>query len=160
MRVYLAGPLFTKAEREYLESLASRIRGLDIDCFVPHLEVPGLGEQTPAGVFAKDYGRGLLAANAVVAWLDGPTVDDGTACEIGVFYGLMQKGEPWRKGILGLATDLRLQRRRPHLGTGGMNLFVSGVIAAAGRVCWSEEEVLAGLETWKHELAAGGRIDR
>jgi len=153
MRVYLAGPLFTKAERDYLESLAARIRGLDIECFVPHLESRGLAEQTPAGVFEKDYGKGLLAANAVVAWLDGPIVDDGTACEVGVFYGLMQQGEPWRKGILGLATDLRLQRRRPYLGSGGINLFVSGVIEAAGRVCWSEEEVLAGLRVWKDELA-------
>ncbi len=157
MRIYLAGPLFTKAERDYLESLAARIRGLDIECFVPHLEVRGLAEQTPAGVFAKDYGKGLLAANAVVAWLDGPIVDDGTACEIGVFYGLMQKGEPWRKGILGLATDLRLQRRRPHLGTGGINLFVSGIIEAAGRVCWSEEEVLAGLRTWRDELTGSAQ---
>jgi len=157
MRIYLAGPLFNRAERDYLESLAARIRGLDMECFVPHLESRGLAEQTPASVFEKDYGKGLLAANAVVAWLDGPIVDDGTACEIGVFYGLMQQGEPWRKGILGLATDLRLQRRRPHLGTGGINLFVSGLIEAAGRVCWSEEEVLAGLRTWKDELAGSQR---
>jgi hypothetical protein len=76
-------------------------------------------------------------------------VDDGTACEIGLFRGLMERGEPWRKGIVGLATDLRLQRRRERLAEGGLNLFVAGAVGSAGRVCWSLEEALAQLESWR-----------
>ena len=42
-------------------------------------------------------------------------VDDGTACEIGIFYALMQ-ADPSKKGILGLLTDLR--GTRGHEGHG------------------------------------------
>ena len=34
--------------------------------------------------------EGLRSANALVAWLDGPMVDDGTACEIGMFAELVR----------------------------------------------------------------------
>ena len=49
-------------------------------------------------------------------------VDDGTACEIGIFYALMQS-DPAKKGIVGLLTDLR--STLGHEGH-GLNLFVQG----------------------------------
>ena len=107
-----------------------------------------------ARVFELDHDEGLARANAVVAWVDGPTVDDGTACEVGIFFGLMQRSEPWRKGILGLATDDRLRRRNAALEHGGLNLFVAGVIERAGGLCWSLEEVTARLLAWRQELEA------
>src|SRR6476659_9563235 len=56
--------------------------------------------------------RGLRSSNALVAWLDGTAVDDGTACEIGMFAQLVACGDPRYVGIVGIATDLRLERRR------------------------------------------------
>ena len=50
-------------------------------------------------------------------------VDDGTACEIGIFYALMQS-DPTKKGIVGLLTDLR--STLGHEGH-GLNLFVAGL---------------------------------
>jgi hypothetical protein len=58
----------------------------------------------------------------------------------------------WRKGILGIATDLRLERRRDVLEHGGLNLFVAGTIQGAGSICWSVEEALDRLLVWKGEL--------
>lgn len=152
MQIYLAGPLFSQAERAFLDACARRLRAAAFDCFVPHEKAEQVEPATPERVFAVDF-EALVRAHVLVAWLDGAMVDDGTACEIGIFRGLMQRGEPWRKGIVGLATDLRLQRRRERLAEGGLNLFLAGAIGSVGRVCWTLDEVLAQLEAWRNEPA-------
>jgi hypothetical protein len=144
MRVYLAGPLFSDAEREWLDGLARRLRDEGFDCFVPHENFDALQELTPGEVFRVDA-EGLRSANAVVAWLDGPVVDDGTACEIGLFAQLVEGGDPRYRGIVGIVTDLRLERRRGHAVGDGMNLFVVGAIERVGRVCWSVDDAVAAL---------------
>jgi nucleoside 2-deoxyribosyltransferase len=156
MKIYLAGPLFSPAQRGFLGECARTFREAGLECFVPHEMEARLGAPSARGVFDLDYREGLATANALVAWLDGPTVDDGTACEIGIFYGLLQQGVAWRKGILGLATDLRLERRREVLEHGGLNLFVAGTIQDAGSICWSVEEILDRLLVWKGELEGSG----
>jgi nucleoside 2-deoxyribosyltransferase len=147
MRIYLAGPLFSLAERTFLDSLAARLRAAGCDCFVPHEQTARLDPLTPESVFGVDF-AGLAAAEALVAWLDGPSIDDGTACEIGLFRGLMER-DPWRKGVLGLVTDARLERRRPWSAHGGVNLFVAGALGGAAGLCWSVEEALARLAAWR-----------
>lgn len=151
MRIYLAGPLFSEAERAFLSALAARLRAAGFECFVPHEQESGLAQPSPASIFALDYEQGLKPAHALVAWLDGPQVDDGTACEIGLFHGLL-RSDPWRKGMLGLVTDLRLQRRRPAFGSSALNPFVAGAIESAGRLCWSVDEVLEQLVAWRRQL--------
>jgi nucleoside 2-deoxyribosyltransferase len=77
----------------------------------------------------------------VLALLDGPMVDDGTACEIGIFYALMQS-DPTKKGVVGLLTDLRGSRGESI----GVNLFVQGCIeATGGEVVSSFHDALAAL---------------
>jgi hypothetical protein len=150
MLVYVAGPLFSEAERNYLEAFARALRDAGLECFLPHEHEP-FGA-TARHVFELDHDEGLAKANALVAWVDGPTVDDGTACEIGIFWGLMQRGESWRKGILALATDDRLRRRGSSLEHGGLNLFLAGLIERAGGLCWSVGEAVDRLLAWKREL--------
>ena len=145
MRVYLAGPLFSDAERAWLDGLASRLRAEGLECFVPHEQFGELKELSPSEVFRVDA-AGLRSANVLVAWLDGPLVDDGTACEIGMFAQLVASGDPHYLGIVGIVTDLRLERRRGHAVGDGMNLFVVGAVQAAGRICWSVDEALAALK--------------
>ena len=144
MRVYLAGPLFTPYERSFIDECAGRLRADGIEVFVPHENVLATGNTAAATIFAKDW-KGLADADAVVAVLDGPTVDDGTACEIGIFYALMQS-DSTKKGIVGLLTDLRGTLR--HEGH-GLNLFVLGCVEAAGKVCSSMDEVAAALADWR-----------
>ena len=144
MRVYFAGPLFTPYERAYIDECAARLRSEGIEVFVPHENVLATAETTAGAVFEKDL-RGLTEANAVVALLDGPVIDDGTACEIGLFYGLMQ-GDPSKQGIVGLVTDLRAERAGEEH---GLNLFVLGCIEAAGEVCTSIDDVLRVLDGWR-----------
>ena len=128
MRVYFAGPLFTPYERSFIDECAARLRAEGIEVFVPHENALAAGDTSAATIFEKDW-NGLSEANAVVALLDGPTVDDGTACEIGIFYALMQT-DSTKKGIVGLLTDLRATLG--HEGH-GVNLFVLGCVEAGGR---------------------------
>jgi len=144
VRVYLAGPLFTPYERSFIDECAGRLRADGIEVFVPHENVLATGHTAAATIFAKDW-KGLADADALVAVLDGPMVDDGTACEIGIFYALMQ-ADSTKKGIVGLLTDLRGTLR--HEGH-GLNLFVLGCIEAAGKVCGSLDEVAAALAEWR-----------
>ena len=90
-------------------------------------------------------GEGLRSSNALVAWLDGPMIDDGTAAEIGAFAELVRSDDPQYRGIVGIVTDLRLERRRGSVPGDGMNLFVAGAIESAGRICWSMREAIEAL---------------
>ncbi len=141
MRIYVAGALFSEAERAWLDGLAARLRGEGFECFVPHEQ---LTELTPAEVYRVDA-VGLRSANVLLAWLDGPSIDDGTACEIGMFAGLVERDGRQYRGIVGLVTDLRIERRRGNAAGDGLNLFVAGAIEACGRICWSVDEAVEAL---------------
>ena len=147
MQIYLAGPLFSTAERAWLDGLAGTLRGEGFDCFVPHENFGALKELTPDEVYRVD-GDGLRASSALLAWLDGPVVDDGTAAEIGAFAELVRADPARYRGIVGLVTDLRLERRRGNVTGDGMNLFVIGAIRSAGSVCWSVEDAMAALRAF------------
>jgi hypothetical protein len=145
MRLYVAGPLFSQGERAWLDALAARLRAERFDCFVPHENFPELTDVTVDLVYRIDT-EGLRSADALVAWLDGPIVDDGTACEIGMFAELVRSGGDGYRGIIGIATDIRLARRRAQsVVGGGMNLFVGGAIESCGRIVHTVDEAVAAL---------------
>jgi nucleoside 2-deoxyribosyltransferase len=140
MKIYFAGPLFTPYERRFIDECAAALRADGFEVFVPHEHELAQSDAKPAWIFAKDM-EGLRTADAVLALLDGPMVDDGTACEIGIFYALMQSDET-KKGVVGLLTDLRGLRGEST----GLNLFVEGCIeATGGEVTSSFGEALAAL---------------
>ena len=144
MRIYLAGPMFTPHERTFLSDCAGRLRSEGFDVFVPHERGLVGSDATAEAVFAVDA-DGVESADAVLAVLDGPAVDDGTACEIGLFHGLKQR-DPKRKGVVGLLTDLLGERR----GDFAINLFVRGCIdAGGGAVVASLDDALAILHRWR-----------
>ena len=146
MRVYLAGPMFTPYERTFLAECAGRLRAEGFDVFVPHEHGLVGRDATAEAVFAVDA-AGVESADAVLAVLDGPSIDDGTACEIGLFHGLKQR-DPERKGVVGLLTDLRGERR----GDFATNLFVRGCIdAGGGAVVDSLDDALAILHRWRSD---------
>jgi nucleoside 2-deoxyribosyltransferase len=101
-RVYLAGPLFTNAERAWNDWLAGALRQRGFNVILPQAEATR--HISPAGIdFAAIFTtclEGVGSANVVVAVFDGPDVDSGTAFECGYAYA---RGIP----IVGLRTDLR-----------------------------------------------------
>lgn len=102
--VYVAGPLFNAAERAAAEGVEAICRRAGFRTFLPHRDAGLLGQQrkTPAQVFRADV-VGLARADLVVAILNGPTVDTGTAWEIGYAFA---KG----KTVIGYLDDLRARR--------------------------------------------------
>jgi len=103
--IYLAGPLFTHAERQFMASLRDRLRQLTHvtvtwpgDLF-DDAHLASLGPKAKQHIFAGCRDE-IHAATHIVAILDGPQVDDGTAWEIGYAYA---RGLP----VIGLRTDFR-----------------------------------------------------
>jgi nucleoside 2-deoxyribosyltransferase len=96
MRVYFAAPLFTTAERIWNAEVARGLRAAGHDVFLPQEQEPGLDA---AGIFATDVG-GIDGADGLVAVMDGPDPDSGTAWEVGYAYG---RGKP----IVLVRTDIR-----------------------------------------------------
>ena len=140
MNVYFAGPLFTPYERRYIDECAAQLRADNFEVFVPHEhELAVETDVTAAWILSKDR-PGVEGANAMLAILDGPSVDDGTACEIGMFHALMQSDDS-KRGIVGLLTDIRGRRGEST----GVNLFVQGVIEDVGEIVDSFDAAHAAL---------------
>jgi len=69
------------------------LRADGFDCFVPHEQFEEMTTLTADEVYGTDA-EGLRSSNALVARLDGTAVDDGTACEIGMFAQLVAAATP------------------------------------------------------------------
>ncbi len=150
MKIYFAGPLFTSYERDYISQCAVVLRQHGIDPFVPHesfkTPVPNDTRSRARRCLDNDFG-GIAGAQAMLALINGTEIDDGTACEIGLFYSLMQH-DPSKKGIVALHGDWRTKKD----GEGkGLNGFVLGCILKVGVVVNTLEEAVAQLEAWQSE---------
>ena len=88
--------MFTSAEREWNAAMTAALRAAGHEIFLPQEQEPG---KDGAGIFATDVG-GIDWADGVVASVDGPDPDSGTAWEVGYAFGI-------RKPILLIRTDLR-----------------------------------------------------
>lgn len=150
MKIYFAGPLFTEYEREFISKCAVKLREHGINPFVPHESFtppdPADTRSRAQRCLDNDY-AGISNAQAMLAILNGTEIDDGTACEIGIYYSLM-KNDPTKKGIVALVNDWRTKEG----GEGkGLNGFVVGCIQKVGIICHSIDDAITQLESWRDE---------
>ncbi len=96
MKLYLAGPLFTVAERDFNLRLARALRRLGHEVWLPQEKEQR--RKTARTIFREDV-AGIDWAEAVLANMDGPDPDSGTCWECGYAYG--------KKPILLFRTDFR-----------------------------------------------------
>ncbi len=123
-RIYLSGPLFNLAEIEWAGRIKASLESqLEAEVIWPHETASGSQKE----IFGANL-KELMACDLMVAILDGPQVDDGTAWEMGYFYAL-------GKRILGIRTDFRKAGESPE----------SKVNAMVERSCQSIKENLEGL---------------
>lgn len=129
-KIYIAGPLFSAYERKFLEGLVSKLSSsLKLnskrDFFLPHRDAGdvGIAGRTRNAVFYQDIEE-LDNSKIVVALLDGPDVDSGTAVELGYAFA---KGKP----IFGLLTD---KRRWEDSQIVGLNNMIWGVCNEGKRI--------------------------
>ncbi len=86
-KIYLAGKLETKNEREQLEEIDKICKLLGFETFLPHREI-GIckGIDDVKRVFEGDIIKGMKKVDLVIAILDGLHVGAGTAWELGYAY--------------------------------------------------------------------------
>ena len=96
MKIYLAAPLFTSAERAWNKELELLLRQFGHQIFLPQEKESS--ERTAKAIFDGDR-AGLDWADVVVAIVDGPDPDSGTSWECGYAYS--------KKPIMLMRTDFR-----------------------------------------------------
>jgi len=137
-KIYLAGPLFSEAEKRFNEQLTQRIEAAGYDVFLPQRDSTDTEstrkQQDSAELFRKNS-EAIDRAGLVIAILDGGSdVDSGTAWEIGYAYA---KTIP----VIGLRTDFRT------LGVEGtVNLMIEKTLI---KLVYSTDELLTELENMK-----------
>jgi nucleoside 2-deoxyribosyltransferase len=133
---YIAGPLFTPAERGHLERVAAEVEAAGGRTYLPHrdggLATPG--RRSVEGLYEADVAA-LRKADAIVAVLDGSDVDSGTAFEIGF-------GAARAIPLFGIYQDLRIDDPRRDF-----NVMIAGSCRIVGGLADLRDQV-------QHLLAA------
>lgn len=150
MKIYFANALFSQAELNYNAQLAAKIRQLDssIDLYLPQENDSINDKQAYADskMIAKADTEKLVHSDLMVAVLDGLSIDNGVASEIGVAYA---KEIP----IIGLYTDTRQQGsdNREKLQALSqiaenqfhyVNLYTTGLIKLNGTIVNNEDDLV------------------
>ena len=118
MRLYVAGPLFTSAERDWNLRLADALSDAGHVVFLPQTEVKAIATLDADAIFKIDV-DGVRSAEAVVAILDGADPDSGTSFECGLAFAL---GIP----IVAVRTDFRAGGDAlPHQKLATINLMLA-----------------------------------
>jgi nucleoside 2-deoxyribosyltransferase len=101
-KLYLAGPLFTLAEQRFNADLARFLKTQGFEVWLPQEHEPRQrkGEGKAQAIFRMDV-EALDCADIVVACMDGPDPDSGTAWECGYAFA---KGKP----VVCYRTDFRI----------------------------------------------------
>ena len=123
-KIYLAGPLFSDAERTFNEMLTRRLDDL-VDVYLPQRDGGLMSEMVRSGIpsdmAARRVFRGDMAAireaDYFIAILDGRAIDEGVALELGVAYAVSKR-------CVGIQTDSR------RLASWGNNPMITGTLEA------------------------------
>jgi nucleoside 2-deoxyribosyltransferase len=119
LRIYLAGPLFSTAEREFnlkfARNLQEELRDLQPELILPQQKAEEIaGDPEFVNKTFKFCLETVRDCDCLVAFLEGPDADSGTCIELGYAFA---KGKP----IVGIRTDFRNCEDR------GLNLMVANV---------------------------------
>jgi hypothetical protein len=158
MRIYLGGPMFTQAEAEYNLRLASRLRNEGYSVYCPNESEP-INDKTHTHVTAGmiyDFDiAALMDANVMICQV---SEDSGTNWEAGFMDCLSRHVDPARYyGVIGLATDMRLQTIPDPAKTGlenqafHVNALVAGGLQSSLGVYLDEASLFARLREIRRE---------
>jgi hypothetical protein len=152
MRVYMAGPMFTAADKAWNLGLAQRLRGHDFWVFCPNESEPNEDTTRETVTARLIYEVDIAALESCNVVLMQVSEDSGTNWEAGYFDCLSRKVDPGRYyGIVGLATDFRLhavpdpERRGVENQAPHVNALIAGGLQASLGVFLTEEDAVARL---------------
>ncbi len=109
MKIVLTGISATPYAREYISNAAATLRGQGHEVFVPH-EGGWQAPDDPAEANRFDFEQTFDAvrqAELLMAVLDGYTVDDAVAFQMGAFHAYAREGQSERS-IIGILHDTRI----------------------------------------------------
>jgi nucleoside 2-deoxyribosyltransferase len=101
-KVYVAGPLCEKDEREFLEMLEKEIKSMGFQTFLPHRDCGLYKDMKDVKRISQMDVDELHKCDLLVGVLNGICVGAGTAWEMGYMQALGKK-------VIGLKTDRKLK---------------------------------------------------
>jgi len=157
VKIYLGGPMFVAAEVRYNLWLAALLREHGYDVYCPNESEP-INDKTRTDITPrKVYDADREALESANVYLCQVSEDSGTNWEAGYFDCLSRYVDPVRYyGVIGLATDIRLNARPnpDQVGVENMawsiNAFVVGGLQESLGIVHTEDALLARLR----EIAA------
>lgn len=135
MKIVLSGPSAAPYAREYISNAAATLREQGHDVFVPHeggWQAPDSPAEADRFDFEKTY-EALRDAELLMAVLDGYTVDDAVALQLGAFHAHGREGDQARR-IMGILHDTRVAGWEWTAGDAALNPQVRLAIAEFGEV--------------------------
>lgn len=154
MKIYFANALFSQADINYNAQLAAQIRNLSpqIELYLPqeNNDINDKQAYADSKMIAQADTAKLLASDLVIAILDGNTIDNGVASEIGVAYAQ-------KIPIIGLYTDTRQQGAGNQQKLDALsqvaenqfhyvNLYTTGLIKLNGTIVNNEADLLTAIK--------------
>jgi len=136
MKIFLAAPLFSEAERDFNSKLAKALRGEGFEVWLAqeHKFIHGKSIEEKRSIFEEDLDA-LRKSDLMLALLDGVDVDSGVAFEMGFAHAL-------EKPMIGLRTDHRVFSKLESV-----NLMIEAPLT---RICKSLDEALEQLQASSH----------
>lgn len=158
MKVYLGGPMFVSAEVRYNLWLAGALREHGFDVYCPNESEP-INDKSRSDITArKIYDADLAALEWANVYVCQVSEDSGTNWEAGFMDCLNKRVDPTRYlGVLGLATDIRLQQQPDPARSGienqafYVNSFIVGGLQRSLGVVYTEDELIARLKAIRQE---------
>lgn len=106
LKVYFAGPLFNKAEKDFNLKVCEVLERYGYEVFLPQRDgyeaaaIKDMNEKEKTDLIFREDVSKVLSADILVMVLDGRVPDDGACVELGIAYA---KG----KRCYGVKTDVR-----------------------------------------------------
>jgi hypothetical protein len=155
MKIVLTGISATPYAREYISNAAKTLRECGHQVFVPH---EGSWQQVdkPAETDRFDFQatyQALHDADLLMAILDGYTVDDSVAAQLGIFYAHAREGKQPRR-ILGILHDTRVAGWDWTGGDKALAPMIRQMIVSLGKVYPNFRQALAALDAEPESVKA------
>ena len=166
MKIYLAGPIFTERDRNFLDYMYDKIKPIfpDAEIYVPHRN-KSINDKTKCAtsydIYWGDYNR-LKNTDLLIAIVSADLPGIGTTCEIGIFTQMID-AYPHKK-LIALYDDCRegyitcqdpnvasakiasMQKEPGENQMSYINLFLTGAIKTHGKLVCSSEELFNTLK--------------
>ncbi len=122
MKIYLAGPLCTIQNRNFLEKIDKICKDLGFDTFLPHRDAGLYKNVKDIKIISKRDIEELYKCDILIGILDGICVGAGTSWEMGYAQAL-------GKEVIGLKTDRKLNESISDI-----SVVIAGAVKIVGSV--------------------------